>query len=334
MSVKTEQIMIQTLCVPCGCRCRYCLLSWDGKCIGASWERSKAFAMRFIGEVKNLAPDIGCSFSFGYSMEHPDLKEAIRFLRDIGSPQAEFLQCDGMRFRSEKECEELAAMLKGEGVRHLNFTVYGLSEYHDRFAGRKGDLDLIMRMIKAAANEGLEVSAGIPLSSENVAMAGEAAEMLEGLGASVRLFVPHEEGRGKSLADARLKEKDLEFLSGRLALLLNRSAYKTERDWLTEGLSEETKRTLIISLREDNIERYENMSAEALIQEAEDLDDAYYSAFPSFGELAEMYGDPEGEMLYSRRDLFYHYRKIYEKEYNVDIYDVTDERQSGSRRYT
>ena len=334
MSVKTESIMIQSLCVPCGCRCRYCLLSWDGNCVGAPWERSKEFALRFISEMKNLAPDMSCSLSFGYSMEHPELKEAIRFLKGIGSPQAEFLQCDGMKERSDEECKALALMLKEEGVKHLNFTVYGLPGYHDKFAGMKGDFSLIRSMMREAAEAGLEVSAGVPLTSENVSQVEELALLLKTAGAAVRFFIPHEEGRGKSLSDVRLKESELKSLPGDLSSLLNSNAYRSERAWIEEGLPEYTKRALLISVREDNIDRYEGMSAEELVKELEELDDAYYAAFSSFGELAAKYGDPEGELMYSSRDLFYHYRKIYEKEYNIKVYDVTDERQSGSRRYT
>ncbi|MBR2895354.1 MAG: DNA replication and repair protein RecF, partial [Oscillospiraceae bacterium] len=42
--------------------------------------------------------------------EHPDLLDAVDFCRSIGSPAGEFLQFDGMKFRSDKE---LATLLKG-----------------------------------------------------------------------------------------------------------------------------------------------------------------------------------------------------------------------------
>ncbi|MBQ3477007.1 MAG: hypothetical protein IJH25_02405, partial [Clostridia bacterium] len=60
---------------------------------------------------------------------------------------------------------------------------------------------------------------------------------------------------------------------------------------------------------------------------------AYYGAFPSFAALLDRYGDAGGQRLYSRRDLFHRCRRQYAKEHDIHIYDVTDERQSGSRRY-
>ncbi|MBO6054588.1 MAG: hypothetical protein J6P31_03635, partial [Oscillospiraceae bacterium] len=134
--MQTSSIMMQTLCVPCACRCRYCLLSWDGHMAGADWARSVRFAKHFQDWLKRNRPDLSFSFSFGYSMEHPDLRGALRTLREIGSPQASFLQCDGLRMRTADACGELAAMLREEGVRSLNFTFYGERAYHDRFAGR------------------------------------------------------------------------------------------------------------------------------------------------------------------------------------------------------
>ena len=113
--MKTTSVLIQSLCAPCFCRCRYCLLSWDGKPVGAEWSRSVSLAERFIKELKEQAPDIKSSFSFGYSMEHPDLKGALRTLRRLGSPTADFLQCDGMKMRDERECAELAGMLLSVG---------------------------------------------------------------------------------------------------------------------------------------------------------------------------------------------------------------------------
>ena len=130
-------------------------------------------------EIKEEYPDLDLSFTFGYSMEHPDLREAINFLKSIGSIQSEYLHCDGLRMRNEQECEELAGLMAEEGVRSLNFTFYGLKEYHDRFAGRNGDFDLMMQMMASAIKSGLNVSAGIPLTKENVATADELINVLK-----------------------------------------------------------------------------------------------------------------------------------------------------------
>ena len=95
----------------------------------------------------------------------------------------------------------------------------------------------------------------------------------------------------------------------------------------------EKRRLILISLRTDNIADYEKRSALSVLDEIEALDEAYYASYPSFQELADRYGDPKGEKLYSYRDLFAWYRKRYADEYGVTVFDVTDETRSGSRRY-
>ncbi|MBO4872335.1 MAG: radical SAM protein [Lachnospiraceae bacterium] len=332
--MQTTSVLIQSLCVPCGNFCRYCLLSWDGSVSGAPWERSTALAERFLRELREEQPELAVSFAFGYSMEHPQLKEALRTLRRLGSPMADFLQCDGMKMRSVAECGEMMRMLRGEGIRELNFTVYGPEAYHDRFAGRKGDFALLLRMMQAAGEAGLPFMAGIPLTAENAAQIDALLAILRAAGCQkIRLFIPHEEGRGKVLAPVRLTRKEFGQLSENARSLLNPKVYQTESEWLhLPQPPEETERQILISLRTDNIEDYGKRSAVSVLREIEALDEAYYAAFPTFSELAAVYGDPDGGRFYSFRDLFAHYRSLYAGEHALHLYDVTDERLSGSRR--
>ncbi len=334
-SIQTASILIQNLSVPCFNHCRYCLLSWDGKEVGAPWERGIALAERYITELTEARPQVSVSFAFGYSMEHPALPEALRTLRRLGSPTADFLQCDGMAMRDAAECGELMRMLKAAGIKRLNFTVYGLSAYHDRFAGRRGDFDLLFRMMRAADAAGIPFSTGIPITKENIKDADELIHSLKEVGnEKVSLFIPHEEGRGKALASIRLEQQDLSALSTEALSLLNRTLYRTESEWLSDpDPVQGTRRLILISLRADNIEQYEKRSALSVLAEIEALDEAYYAAFPAFHELAGTYGDPKGDRLYRIRDLYHHYRSLYAADHHLEVYDVTDERYSGSRRY-
>ena len=84
-----------------------------------------------------------------------------------------------MKMRDGAACGNLCAMLAEEGVKHLNFTIYGLPEYHDRFAARAGDYDLVLRMMAAAKDAGLQVSAGIPLTQVSAAQAKHIKKLLK-----------------------------------------------------------------------------------------------------------------------------------------------------------
>ena len=328
--METEAIMLQTLCVPCGCRCRYCLLSWDGNCRGTDWERSAALARRMRAWMRQEHSAVRFHFSFGYSMEHPRLAEALDFLRELDSVQASILQCDGLRPRDEHETRDFVNLLREHGVQTLNFTFYGLTAYHDRFAGRKGDFAWMLSLRKAAREAGMQTTAGMPLTKENAAQAEELLALLED---NVRLFIPHAEGRGAALDSIRLRSSDYEKLPETVKIRLNRSVYRTEAEWIHEAPPEPTKRMLLLSLTPENIETWENRPFAESIAEAEALDEAYYALLPSNEALCELYGNPKGDAFYSARDLIAHYQKRYLAEHALHPYDVTDERQTGSRRY-
>lgn len=330
--IRTASIMLQTLCVPCASRCRYCLLSWDGKTVGADYSRSEAFAGRLAGWVREHMPEVSFNFSFGYSMEHPELFRAIDFLRSIGSVGAEFLQLDGMKMRDAYELRELMDGLREHGVRSVNITVYGTDEYHDRFAGRIGDYRLLLRTAESAADAGMELSVGMPLTGESAPMADSVIDAFDRMG-RVKLFVPHGEGRGALLEPIRFTETDYSRLSDRARARLNSEIYKPEAQWLQEGVPEDRSRLLIISLTPENISSCETIDPAELIASVERLDEAYYSSFPEPEELCALYGDPEGIKFYRSRDLLATYRVRHAKKYGIKLHDVTDERYSGSRRY-
>ena len=334
--MRTESVMLNNLCLPCHCRCRYCLLSWDGKANGVDEARGREAARAFFDWMRANRPGIRFAYSFGYCMEHPHLAQAIAFLREIGSPGATFLQMDGMAMRDEAGAAALAETIARAGVEQLNFTFYGLADYHDRFAGRRGDFALMLRMLRSARTQGLSVSARIPLTCENAGQAEALVALLqaEGVG-QTSLFVPHEEGRGGTLNPVRFSDEAYARLPDSVRPLLNREVYRSEAQWLScDGTFEpQTRRALLIALTRESLTRIDRGEFAALIEEAEALDEAYYASLPTFRGLCALYGDPRGGCWYSRRDLFHHYQRCFIRERGLELYDVTDETQTGSRRY-
>ena len=165
--MKTVSINVMNLCVPCENRCRYCLLSYDGKTGGVDYKRSETYAKRFYEWLRKNRPDLSFLFGFGYSMEHPDLLGAIDFCRSIGSATGEFLQFDGMKFRTSEELEGLLRQLQAHGIKLIDLTFYGTESYHDRFAARVGDYRLMTDTLAQANRIGLDVTVSIPITHEN-----------------------------------------------------------------------------------------------------------------------------------------------------------------------
>ena len=142
-AIQTQSIMIQNLCVPCFNRCRYCLLSWDGKPVGTAWERGAVLAERYISELRAARPGVNVSYVFGYSMEHPELRKAIQTLRRLGSPTADtcllknhLTQPDGIGIGSMTPRQIAPVLLepaqygRGKGmVTHLSSFIFHLSSF-------------------------------------------------------------------------------------------------------------------------------------------------------------------------------------------------------------
>ena len=332
--MKTVSINVMNLCVPCENRCKYCLLSYDGNVSGADYQRSERYAKRFYEWLKENRPDLSFLFGFGYSMEHPDLLGAIDFCRSIGSATGEFLQFDGMKFRTDEELASLLRQLQRHGIKLIDLTFYGTEAYHDRFAARAGDYRLMMRTLRQANDLGLDVTVSIPITHEN-------AEQLDALMAEleqyrtqrITCFVPHCEGRGKLLDAVRFSERDYAALSENVRRRFNTSRFKTEKEWLRCGFPLNEKRVLTVTLTGENIAFFESLPFEETIAYLEKLDDDYYSAIPTAEELSAIYGDPQGEYFYSARDLYMHYQRRFITDNQIDIYDINDERKCFSRRF-
>ena len=332
--MKTVSINVMNLCVPCENRCRYCLLSYDGKTGGVDYKRSEAYAKRFYEWLRKNRPDLSFLFGFGYSMEHPDLLGAIDFCRSIGSATGEFLQFDGMKFRTSEELEALLRQLQAHGIKLIDLTFYGTENYHDRFAARVGDYRLMTDTLAQANRIGLDVTVSIPITHENAqqldALIGELEQYRT---QRIVCFVPHSEGRGRLLEPVRFSAADYESLSGYVRARINRNRFKTEGEWLQCGFPVNEKRVLTVTLTQKNIAFFEGQSFEETIAYLEKLDDDYYSAIPTVEELAKIYGKPNGDRYYSAQDLYLSYQRRYIADNHIQIHDINDERQCFSRRF-
>lgn len=331
--VKTKSINIFNLNVPCFNHCRYCLLSWDNNLLGIPYDRSIKFARRFYEWLKVNHPEINFSYYFGYSMDHPHLLDVIKFMKETNSPSSKFLQFDGMKFREKEELEILLNNLKREGIEILNFTIYGQRKFHDKFASRKGDFDLMINTIKIAKKLKLNVEVGLPVIKDNLKDLDELIKLFTKLKTKLFLFTPHSGGRGKTIYSSKITINDYLNMSDDVKKYFNKANNKTPYEWFKSPPKEVENRSLQLSLMPSNIEKLENSSFEDIVTYLEELDESFYDKVPSFTELLNKYVDINDDRLYTKKDLYQIYVKRYIDENNLDIVDITDERYSGSIRY-
>ena len=160
--MKTVSLNVENLCVPCHCRCRHCLLGYDGGIVGAGYKRGRALARRIASESP-----VKFNYYIGFCMDTPELFDYIAFCREIDSPSGRFLQMNGFAGRTCGEIEVQMGRIRDAGVELIDLTFYGLPDYHDSFAGRAGDFKLLMRMFKAANAVQLPVHISVPITEEN-----------------------------------------------------------------------------------------------------------------------------------------------------------------------
>lgn len=333
--MKTTEVYVANLCVPCNAHCRYCLLSWDGRVKGIEYERGKNFVRGFYKWLKDNKPDLDFNTYQGYCMDYKELQDAIRFARETGSVGSEFLQFNGMKLRSDVEIEELIKMVKSEGVKLIDLTFYGIGEYHDKFAGRSGDFDLNMSILNAALKNGLKVKVGLPVTQENMEQVDELIDEMEKYELdSISVWLPHDLGRGKTLAGIRMTKKDYEVLPDHVKKYMNMKKYKTPAEWKAAAKDiRPQSRVLNLGLTKDNIDRLEHMTYEEIYHSLEKMDDEYYKVVPTFQELLDLYCDDTSGKLYRTDDLYRQYQERYKREKKLDIYDMNDQRQTFSIRY-
>lgn len=327
--MKTVSFSIENLCLPCSCRCKHCLLGYDGNIIGVGYEQGKDLARRIAAESS-----IKFNYYIGFCMDTPMLFDYIAFCQEIESPGGQFLQMNGFRERTHDEIDRLMERIKNSGVDLIDLTFYGLPDYHDVFAGRPGDFRFLTKMLVAANKTQLPVNISVPITEDN---AGQLERLFEILSEyktdAINLYLPHSKGRGWFMEPQRLKKSTLEQLPPLVQAHMPKIKTQSEAQWLSEKVfPEPDKRYLTLSLTPDNFERYNNMSAEEIIGELEKLDDTFYGAVPSAEELAKLYGNPLGDRLFRYRDLVLLWTKRYVRENSLKLHDMTDERGHFSIR--
>ena len=199
------------------------LLSSCGGVSGVGYERSALFARRVLSELSEK-PDLRNSFYIGYCMDTPHLWDFIRFSGEYHSPAAGFLQMNGFAFREAAELRPLMRRIREEGVELIDLTFYGTEEYHDGFAGRRGDFRFIVRMLSAAVREGLPVNVSIPLLKGNLNQLEElriirfrntAASFLTAKAGAVRFRIRELQGASSNVCRQKSETPLLRFHIGR-----------------------------------------------------------------------------------------------------------------------
>jgi hypothetical protein len=310
-------------------------LSWVKNSIGVEPKRAEAFGRRFYDYLQENDKDINFMYYCGYSMDNESLFDTIKFMQETNSISGEFIQLNGMKFRTDKEILDLLIGLQNNGIKTIDLTFFGDEEYHDRFAGRKGDYNYLLSILNVSKETNLEVIASIPIYKDNIQQLDKLIKVLHVKKVNkIFIRVPNDKGRGSLLSDLRIDIHDYNLLTDNVKKYLNRNIYQTEEEIIRDSKGLDMKyRSLTLALTKSNIDKLEALNIRDIIKYLEQLDDSYYAVIPSLIELIKKYSHITSTKLYSKKQLYYKYQKQYIKENELDIYDINDETHSFSVRY-
>lgn len=299
--------------VPCSSYCRYCLLSCNNDVNTEDNQKTEQFIRRLQKEMDAL--NMPFNYYIGYCMDTPYLTDYIKLCQENNYSSAEFLQLNGLKFRNLASLNNFIGNLKDNGIKMVDLTFYGTREYHDRFAGRKGDFDYLMDIIRTCNRHFLPVEISMPLFKDNIDQSEELFNTLNSLDIDhFFIFLPHSKGRGFRLENQRLTKDDFDRLPQIIRNNFTKVPVKTEAQWLLENdFPLEENRVLTMVLR--NGRKYLDLTAEDIIRQLTEKDDIFYSKIPDNRTLAEMYGDKNSNRLYRKRDLIIKYRQLWTKEH-------------------
>lgn len=330
--METVSFSIANYCVPCHAHCGYCLLSSCGKASGVPQKTGMAFAERIMLELAEARPGLRVSYYFGYSMDTQELPDYIRFCRKHHAPGGTFLQMNGFAFRNPQEIGALMRTIRERGVELIDLTFFGTEEYHDRFAGRKGDFRFLLEMLTASKEAELPVNISIPLLRENLDQVSALHRMLSERGVQkFSFFLPHSKGRGRSIQDQRITRQEFDALPEDIRHAFVRVKHMTEEEWLSSGeIVDPIKRNLTLVLTPENMARLDALPAIDILTNLEGQDDHFLTRMPCASELAKRYGDPAGQQLFRLRDLLLKWQQRYISDTGNILYDMHDETHSFS----
>lgn len=331
----TPYVALDWNAVPCMNRCRHCYAcAGDQPITSVSYERFKALVEKFLGWAsqfdqpgKHVIPGPGESSEFPL----PVLIDIIRMRRKMDNPGWNYINMNGIRFRTREELIELYSALKDAGIILVNLSFHGYGQDHDAYAGRRGEFDFLLLMADVIAELGLDRSETILLRKPTL---NTLPSLLHTLNAIPDLSqrIPNMIdylGRGIDVDNERLELDDLNSLPESLHKGIDSDRYRSESAWIEslahDDTTPKTSAIYFIQIRDDNIDWLEREDCEAILQNIRERDNTRRALEPSLNELALAYGDPGSHKLCRLRDLEVKWPVMFWRERDAKVYQQLTE---------
>jgi hypothetical protein len=303
---KVSCLTIEANISPCAHICRYCSIGDRGSKFQI--ERWTAFVERFLDWQKSKSPNAplvqGGFLGPAYNFDLETFVSLSHWYERTQGHALTWIPLGGVKMCSDPEMRQWLLERQAAGVEGVSASFVGYGSVHDRWNGRRGDFNFLMRTLRTAAEIGMEHGTTLYLTKSSLPLMDELARTLDTLptphiGRHVRPF--YYIGHGAHHEAECITEEDREQLPAFARESLEKNfGLRSEREWIESIRSEEeTPRDLYLHLEltRENIDRLEAMSCDDIFADLETRARVTLSAFPSLHELCETYGDRNGTKI-------------------------------------
>ncbi len=310
IDIRSIRIFAQT--TPCAHSCRYCLVG-SKKITDVAFSRFAHLVERFI-DWRNRIPDAPFSILAGFEDSYDFSVETLRGLFDLygkigWGDECKGIKLGGLKWRSDDEMRAwLMARRDAADLKIVHASLAGNGSIHDRWNGRKGDFEFLMRTMVTAAELGLRVHQRIFVVKSTLPVLGVLLDKLDEIpGDAIRYlstFVYR--GLATRFEEERITEEMRDKLPARIAEISQRTGdrWLSEREWIEDFADEvETERPqqieLELDINEANIDCLEHMHCEEIVADLIKRTQRAYAMLPSRQELRTNFADPINRRIYA-----------------------------------
>jgi hypothetical protein len=300
--------VIDTYISPCAHICRYCHVA-DRTYSSIPIARLITLFDRFNDwKTTQRLENLTIYFSLlgpSWNFDAATLATLLEFQRRIDNP-FRCIMLGGLKMLPDDEMREWLRVRRDLGIDSVGVAMAGHGLIHDRWNGRKGDFEFLMRTQRLAREVGLEVHQWLFAVKSTLPILDEAAEILDSFigpptQRHARLFLSS--GYGAYHEEERITESDLDHLPAWVVNSLKaREPLHPEWEWIDLFRNDRTplEEDILLHLyvNDKNIDRIEEMSCEEIFADLERRTRPIYAELPNREQLCETFGDPKGTKIY------------------------------------
>ncbi|MEJ1960976.1 MAG: hypothetical protein WDO56_05275 [Gammaproteobacteria bacterium] len=309
-----RSIIIVMRDTPCAHSCRYCNMGSRKRYVKVPRARRNALLERFITWQAQAGEGLSIAVASGYSDEAPrrEPENAVRETERLNGVLLtrrgvleRRMHLGGLKMRSPEETRVLMQARYEAGYRFANASYAGVYEIHDYWNRREGDFLHLLQLQRIAVEVGMNLGQYLFVAQNTLP---HLEQLLDLLNALPRPAVERAAilfgyiGSAREHEAQRITEAHRERLPDRIrALIPPHAQWKSEREWMATEQGEDSRipQRMWLFVDETNIDWLEATPCADILADLEEKTSAAHRALPSWAELRDRHGDPDGHSIYA-----------------------------------